>query len=252
MFSDLPAWLQAGLWGLIASSSLLLGAALAYLVRLPDRFVAGIMAFGCGVLICAITFELIMEGYRVGGLWPIIGGSLAGSLAYAGANALISRRGGAHRKRSGEQQSEAGGAGPAIAIGSLLDGIPESIVLGIGLLGGEGVSIPVLAAIFLSNLPEGLCSAAGMRKAGRSAVYVFGLWGAIVLLSAGAAALGAGLLGGAPPMVVAFVNAGAAGGLLTMIVDTMIPEAVEGEGEAAGLLVVVGLLAAFVLSHAAR
>lgn len=245
----MPIWLQAGLWGLAASSSLVIGAALALWLPLRERLVAGIMAFGCGVLISAIAFELIMEGYRRGGLWPVAAGALAGSLAYAAANAFIAKGGGRHRKRSGEQQSEAGGAGLAIAVGSLLDGIPESIVLGIGLLGGEGVSFAVLAAIFLSNLPEGLASAAGMRKAGRGAGYVLALWSGIALLSAAAAALGAGLLGGAPPFAVALVNAVAAGGLLTMIVDTMIPEAVEGEGGAAGLLVVLGLLSAFALSQ---
>ncbi|MFC7607694.1 ZIP family metal transporter [Teichococcus aestuarii] len=183
MFESMPLWLQAGFWGLLGGSSLVIGAALAYLVRLPARVTAGIMAFGCGILISAVAYELVEEGFRQGGIWPVIGGALAGSAAYTLANWLVSRRGGRHRKRSGGQQKAAGGGGMAIAIGSLLDGIPESVVLGVGLLGGGGVSLPMLTAVFLSNFPEGLSSAAGMRRAGRGRGYVLGLWGGIALLS---------------------------------------------------------------------
>jgi ZIP family zinc transporter len=131
----------------------------------------------------------------------------------------------------------------------MLDGVPESIVLGVSLLGGGHISVPVFAAVFLSNFPEGLSSATGMKKAGRSKAYVFGLWSGIALLSGLAALLGAAFLGGSPAAVVALVQAVAAGALLTMVADTMIPEAVEGEHGAAGLLVVLGLLLAFALSH---
>ncbi len=247
----MPLWAQAGLWALLGASSLILGAALAYLFELPKRLVAGIMAFGCGVLVSAVAYDLVLEGFQQGGIWPIAGGALLGSVAYTGAKVLVGRSGGKRRKRSGHGQTNAeAGGGLAIAIGSLMDGIPESLVLGVGLLGGQGVSLPLLAAIFLSNLPEGLSSASGMRNAGRSPAYVFGLWGAIALLSALAATLGAALLGGADPKLLAVVNAFAAGGLLTMIADTMIPEAVAEEHNGTGLLVVLGLLAAFALSQA--
>lgn len=249
-----PIWLQAGIWGLLGGSSLLAGAALAFLVRLPPRLVAGIMGFGCGILISAVAYDLIMDGFEAGGIWPVIGGAMAGSLAYTVANWLVARGGGHHRKRSGDQQRDAAGedgegGARAIAIGSLLDGIPESVVLGVGLLEGGGVSLPMLAAIILSNLPEGLSSAVGMLKAGRGAGYVLGLWGAIAAASGLAALLGAALLGDASPAVIAAVNALAAGALLTMVADTMIPEAVEGEGPGTGLLVVAGLLLAFALSR---
>ncbi|HVG49087.1 MAG TPA: hypothetical protein VM899_13255 [Rubellimicrobium sp.] len=247
-------WVQAGLWGLLGGSALVLGAALAYLVNLPQRVTSSIMAFGCGVLISAVAYDLILEGYEVASFRPIVIGTVAGSLAYTGANWLVSQgtlsSKARHRKRSGGQQAEAGeGGGLAIAVGSLLDGIPESVVLGVGLLGGRGVSLAVLGAIFLSNLPEGLSSAAGMRKAGRSATYVFGLWTGIALTSGLAAAGGAGLMGGASADLLAMVSALAAGALLTMIADTMIPEAVEGEGGLAGFFVVLGLLLAFGLSR---
>ena len=234
---------------MLGGSSLVLGAALAYLVQLPRRVTAGIMAFGCGVLISAVAYDLFLEGFELASFRPLVIGSLAGSLAYAGANWLISRSA-RHRKRSGHQQThESEGGGLAIAVGALLDGVPESVVLGVSLLQGGGVSLAVLAAIFLSNLPEGLSSALGMQKAGRSKTYVFGLWGSIAVTTGLAAAAGAALLGNASPTLLASVSAVAAGGLLTMVTDTMIPEAVEGEGGLAGVLVLVGLLVAFGLSH---
>ena len=244
----MPIWLQAGFWGLFGGSALVAGAAIAYLVALPKRVTAGIMAFGCGVLISAVAYDLIMDGYEKGGLWPIVGGALLGSAAYTLANWLISRNGGAHRKRSAPKSSGSEG-GLAIAVGSLLDGIPESLVLGVGLLGGHGVNLAMLAAVFLSNLPEGLSSAVGMKSAGHKRGYIFGMWSGIAIMSGLASLLGAALLGGAAPEVLATVNAIAAGALLTMIVDTMIPEAVDGDGGATGALVVIGLLVAFAISQ---
>jgi ZIP family zinc transporter len=139
----------------------------------------------------------------------------------------------------------------AIAIGSLLDGIPESVVLGLSLLSGKGVSVAMLAAIFLSNFPEGLSSAVGMRNAGRSGSYVFGLWITIVVLSglSSSSLCGAAFLRRASPQLTATVNAVAAGALLTMVVNTMIPEATEIEQKITGVLVVIGLLVAFTLSN---
>lgn len=180
----MPIWLQAGLWGLLGALSLVVGAALAYLMNLGVRVTAAIMSFGCGILISAVAYDLIFEGFRAAGIRPIIIGAVAGSIAYALANWLVARNGARHRKRSGDQQTDADeGGAMAIAIGSMLDGIPESVVLGVSLLGGGGVSVPVFAAVFLSNLPEGLSSASGMKKAGRSKLYVFGLWTSIALLS---------------------------------------------------------------------
>jgi len=207
------------------------------------------MSFGCGVLISAVAYDLLEDGYQEVGIWPIVAGAIAGSAAYALADWAVSRAGAQSRKRSGDQQANAGqGGGLAIAVGSLLDGIPESVVLGLGLLSGKGISIAMLAAIFLSNFPEALSSALGMRAAGRSLLYIFGRWGTIAALSGLAALAGAAFLGGASPQVVAAVSAVAAGALLTMVVNTMVPEAVEGEQKLAGL-VVVALLVAFALSN---
>jgi ZIP family zinc transporter len=247
----MPVWLSAGLWGLLGASSLVLGAALAYLAKMPRWANASIMSFGCGVLISAVAYDLLEDGYQEGGIWPIVMGALVGSIAYAVADYLVSAGGGHHRKQSGGQQEHAGkGGGIAIAIGSLLDGIPESVVLGLSLLAGKGVSVTMFAAIFLSNFPEGLSSAVGMRNAGRSAGYIFGLWITIAVLSGLSSLGGAAFLRGASPQLIASVNAVAAGALLTMVVNTMIPEAIGEEQKATGILVVIGLLIAFSLSNA--
>jgi ZIP family zinc transporter len=161
----MPIWIQAGLWGLAAGGALVIGALVAWLIEVPQRIVASVMAFGAGVLISALAFDLVDEAETKGGLTATVLGFLVGAVAYLLANVVLARRGARHRKRSGDQQPsevEQGGSGSAIAIGALLDGIPESVVLGLSLLGGNGIGIPVLAAIFISNLPEGLSSAAGM------------------------------------------------------------------------------------------
>jgi ZIP family zinc transporter len=180
-------------------------------------------------------------------------GFLVGAVAYLLANIVLAKRGARHRKRSGEQQpseEEQGGSGSAIAIGALLDGIPESVVLGLSLLGGNGIGIPVLAAIFISNLPEGLSSAAGMKRNGRSARYVFGVWIGVAVASGLAGLLGCLLLQGASVELVAAITALAAGAILTMVADTMIPEAFERTHLYAGLIATLGFLTAFTIGRA--
>ena len=243
--------IQAALWGLLAGSALVLGAAIAWFARVPPRLVAAVMAFGSGVLVSALSFELMEEAFRSGGLDSTAIGFLAGAAAFTAVNIVVSRRGGQHRKRSGEQQQRAeDGSGLAIAAGALLDGIPESVVIGASLLQGGAVSFVAVAAVFLSNVPEGLSSAAGMRRAGRSAAYVFGVWGGIAAASGAAALLGNLALAGTGPELLAAVNAVAAGAILAMLADTMIPEAFEEAQEFTGLITVAGFLAAFALSKA--
>jgi ZIP family zinc transporter len=246
-----PLWLQAGFWGLVGGSALLLGAAVGYFAKIPQRAIAAIMAFGAGVLISALSFELMDEAYHRGGFDSTAIGFILGATVYTAANFYLARQGAKHRKRSGKHQpSEADneGSGLAIALGALLDGIPESIVIGVSLLSGGVVSWVTVAAVFLSNIPEGLSSAAGMKKAGRSPTYIFGIWTVIAVVSGIAALVGYSLFSHFSMEVIAATTAVAAGAILAMISDTMIPEAFEQTHDFSGLITVLGFLAAFVLS----
>ncbi len=137
---NFPHWLIAGWWGFFAGAALLLGAGMGYYLRIPPRVIAGVMAFGSGVLISALSFDLMDEAFKRGGFDSTAFGFLVGAGIYTGANWLLSRHGAKHRKRSGDQQpseDDHQGSGMAIALGALIDGIPESIVIGLSLLGGS-------------------------------------------------------------------------------------------------------------------
>ncbi len=247
----IPEWLQAGLWGLLSGGALLIGALIGFFLAVPQRLIASIMAFGSGVLFSALSFELMDEAYHRGGFEATAVGFVGGALVYTVANYLLSHKGAKHRKRSGDKQvseENKGGSGLAIAVGALLDGIPESIVIGLSLLGGKGVSMVAVIAVFLSNIPEGLSSASGMKKAGRSVAYVIGIWAGIALISGIAALIGYTLFQDYSSYTIACTTAIAAGAILAMLVDTMIPEAFEETHEFAGLITVAGFLLAFVLS----
>ncbi len=233
-------------WGLLASSSLLIGAVIV-LIRPPgQRTIALIMAFGAGVLISAVAYDLVEDAFEESNAVTLIAGLAAGALTFYFGDLLIDRRGGRDRKSSTGAQE--GGGAAAIALGTVLDGVPESVVLGTTLVAGSGVSWAMLAAVFLSNLPEAMAASSGLLKGGTRPSRVMLLWAATTLVSGIAAGLGYVLLGGASGGAVALVQAFAAGALLTMLTDTMIPEAYKHSGSTTGLVTVLGFTVAFGIS----
>ncbi len=262
-------WLAA-LSGLIGGGTLLVGAAVAWFVEIPQRIVAGIMAVGAGVLISTLAFELVEEAAADGGLVPTTVGFLGGAILYIVADQLISRRskkpaspvpagGGVGAvdapgvadvpasivaRRAGTRAI--GGAGLVIAVGALIDGIPESIVMGLSVLQG-GISIPIVAAIAISNFPEGLGSTAALKRGGTGGRYVALLWSGIALITVIASVLGYVAFQSASPSLIALITTIAAGGLLAMVCNTMIPEAFDEQHALTGLWATIGFLAAFLL-----
>lgn len=243
----MPEWTWAALAGLAAGGALLAGAVVAWFVHVPVRVVATVMAFGAGVLVSALAFDLVLEAQVQGGFWPTVIGFAVGALVYVLANKLLDR----FDKRNPRGTSEDPGTGTGIALGALLDGLPESAVLGLSMVGGGGVSVPVLIAIIISNVPEGLSSTAELKQAGRSARYVFLLWSGIAVAGSLAALLGFVLLDTASGESTAFITATAAGAILAMICDTMIPEAFRSAHSLTGLLVTVGFLLSYAVHSAA-
>ncbi len=244
---------QAGLWGLLAGAGLVIGAAVAFFADLPHRLIAAVMGFGGGVLIAVLSVDLMEEAFTEGGALPTIGGFLLGALVFSSVNVLLAKRGAKHRKRCGgcvqqPKEADAKGSGSAIAAGALLDAVPESVVIGLSLLGGGKIGVGLVAGFFLANVPQGLSSAAGMKQAGRSAGYIFGVWGGIALVSGVAALIGNVAFSGLAPEIVATISAVAAGAILAMLAETMIPEAFERAHNFIGLVTVAGFLAAFALT----
>jgi ZIP family zinc transporter len=240
--------LAAGFWGFVGGASLLMGALVGLYAGASRHTIATIMALGAGVLISSVAFELMNEAYQIGGFDASTLGLLLGAVAFFFADSVVNRRGGARRKNPGDKQ---GDSASAIAIGALMDGIPESAAIGISLLEGGNISAALVAAVFLSNVPEGLSSASGMKQAGRHTAYILGLWGGVTLASALAALLGYFFFASASENVVAAIQAFAAGAILTMLASTMMPEAYEEGGPVVGLVTAVGFLLSFVLSHLA-
>lgn len=231
--------LEALLWGAIASSSLVLGAWLATLRRWSDALVGIVLAFGAGALIAGVSFELAEAGVSEGGPLAVGLGLAAGALAYFFADRAVEQR---SRRRGG------GAAGVPLAVGALLDGVPEQAVLGIGLATGDGVSLALLVAVFVSNLPESVGSSADMLGGGRSRRFVLLLWIGVAAVCTLAAVAGRAIAEVASPTLTGVVDGFAAGALLVMLVDAMIPEARAKGGQVAGLATVVGFAVAAALS----
>jgi zinc transporter, ZIP family len=239
---------EALFWGALASSSLIAGGLLALRVRIGMRLLGLVMAFGAGVLISAVAYELVEDAFETsGGIGGVPLGLALGSLTFFAGDLVIDRMGGGDRKRSGGGQ--AAGTALAIVLGIVLDGIPESIVLGLTVLTGGGVSAAMLAAVFLSNLPEAVAATVGLRAARWSPGRMLGLWVLVTVVAGIASLLGYVVMDGASPRTIAFVQAFAAGAILTMLADTMMPEAFEHGGNYVGLATTAGFGLAFGISE---
>ena len=233
-------------WGTLAASSLVIGAVIALRVSIGLRAIGIVMAFGSGVLISAIAFDLVGEALdKETGRWAVVTGIFAGCGVFFGGDWLIDRMGGANRKDAkGGQES---GSPLAIVLGTVLDGIPESMVIGLTILEGGAVGAAYLTAVFVSNMPESISSTAGLVASGWRQSRILWMWIGITLVSGLASLAGYGLFQSASPDVVALVLAFAAGAILTMLADTMMPEAYEHGGKLVGVVTTLGFVVALAL-----
>jgi zinc transporter, ZIP family len=237
--------LEAALWSLAASSSLVVGAAIALRFDLSQLTVGLVMGFGAGVLIAALSVDLAADAFeRTNGF--VLGLGLAGGgVAFFVGDLLVDRYGAARRKSMMGDQAEGGAL--AIVLGTILDGIPESAAIGVALLEGEDIGVAFVIAVFLSNLPESLSASSGLAKSGWSGARVYGLWALVAAVCAVSALLAFGLLDERNQTLIGFILAFAAGAILAMLADTMIPEAVEHAGKVIALVTVLGFAVGFVI-----
>ncbi len=231
---------EAFMWGLLAASSLVIGALVVFVHEPRTRTLGLVMGFGAGVLISAVSFELVDEALTVSnGLGDVAFGFFSGVLVFYIGDSLIDRMGG---------RGEGDGSGLSIVLGTILDGVPESAVLGLTLLQTGEIGISMLVAVFISNLPEAVGASSQMLDSGWSKRRVLSLWVAVALVSAAAAAIGYAVLDGATPRTVAFVLAFAGGAILTMLATTMIPQAYREAHRPVGLATSFGFAVAIAIN----
>ena len=230
---------SAFIWALIAASSLLVGGLLALWFNIGKRTLGAIMGFGAGVLISAVAYELVFEAVQEarGTGYPALG-FFVGAATFFIADKLISSMGAEDRKNI--NASHQSSMVVPLVLGIILDGIPESVVIGLGILGGGTVSLGMLVAVFISNLPEGIASTTGMRSGGWSSIKIISLWITIAVVCAVASAIGYALCGGISPEWMSFILTFSGGAILMMLANTMIPEAYEHGGKLAGIFTVLG------------
>ena len=233
-------------WGTLGASSLVIGAVAALGLRIGLRAIGLIMGFGAGVLISALSFDLVEEAIaKSSGDGWVAAGVFAGCAVFFGGNLLIDRLGGGDRKDADGGQED--GSALAIVLGTVLDGVPESMVIGLTIYEGGAVGAAYLAAVFISNLPESISSSSGLATSGWAKSRILWMWIGIALISGLASLAGYGLFQDSPPDTVAFVLAFAAGAILTMLAQTMMPEAYEHGGKQVGIMTTLGFAVAFTI-----
>jgi ZIP family zinc transporter len=238
--------LEAALWSFAGACSLLIGVELALALRPAQRVIGLVMAFGAGAMISAVAYELVLEAVEHDEYPPVVIGMALGSCAFLAGNVLIDRAGGAGRKRSTGEQQE--GSPLAIVLGAALDGVPESVIIGLTVVLSGGASASFVVATFLSNLPESMAATSGLTRAGWAARNIRFLWLSVVGLSVVAGAVGYLIFEKVSSGTGAFVEGFAAGALLTMLADTMMPEAFHFGGKLVGIFTVAGFACAFLIA----
>ena len=242
-------WLTVGLYGLLSAVGLIAGAMAGLWLHMRHRTIAAVTAVGVGLLIAAASLYLI-SGAVAAVAEPIaVSGALAGAAAFSLANLVLRRWEAEKRQRCGEcvrqpSETDVPGSGLAIAVGSLLDAIPEALIIGTAVAAGGEALLPaaLIAAFAFANFAEGLSSAAGMRNAGRSRRYVLLVWTGATLVTVAATMLGFALFSGGS-IERGWLEAFAAGALMALVVEAMAPEAVAGHPGFAGLLAMLGFSA---------
>jgi ZIP family zinc transporter len=229
--------LSALLFGLAASSALVVGAGAGAFWRPPRPLVAAALAFASGALITALAFDLLEESFETGGAWFSGMGLLAGAAAFVAADALLDRY---------IEGAGSGVSGFAILAAVTLDGVPENMALGISLLQGGG-SFTLLVAIFASNLPEALGGAVGMRDQGRTAGFVVLVWTITALLLAASVVVGNVVLSGASEELLALLLAFAGGAVLASLADTLMPDAYREGGGLVAFATAAGFFLSFMV-----
>ena len=258
--------LTAMLYGLLASSGFIIGALIGLFTTPPRRVVAGVIAFGSGILVSALTFDLMEEAFEKGHPAFAIGGFLVGALIYVLISYALDRMAALSPKREGrdprdvkpgaraipESPEVAAISGTALLVGTVLDGVPENAAIGISLtVEGSSLGLVLLGAVFLSNVPSSISSVVGMRQEGRSRRYIAAVWGVVTVACTLATVAGYALLGGLSSNMVSAMLALAAGGILAMLADTMMPEAFANGGPFVAMATAVGFACALVLTHLA-
>lgn len=238
--------LNAFLFGLLATSSLIIGGVIGIWFPISKRVLGIIMAFGAGVLISAVAYEMILEAVRHAyGTGAVALGIFAGAFTFFFIDILIGRIGGSDRK--GIETSHQSRLVIPIVLAIILDGIPETAIIGLGMLKDGNVSMAMLIAVFISNLPEAVASTTGMKLGGWSTKKILLLWLTIALICALAAPAGYGLVGGASEFWLAFIEAFTAGAILVMLANTMMPEAYAHGGKLAGIFTVLGFVVSVIV-----
>jgi zinc transporter, ZIP family len=235
--------LNAFLWGFLATFSLALGGLIGIRFKIGKRTLGLIMAFGAGVLFSAVAYELVFKSIKGSlGSGASLLGLLVGAITFFVIDLVIDKMGARGRKDiSGVHQSN---IAMPIVLATILDGIPETLVIGMSLLGGGEVGLGMLVAVFISNLPEAIAGTSGMVAGGWKHKRIILLWLLIAVVCAFASLAGYSLLGNASPTTVSFIQTFAGGAILVMLSNTMIPESYEHGGKLAGIFTVLGFAVA--------